>query len=88
MSDFFASGRIADLIVCVMVVEAFVLAILHSRTGRGVAPGAFLGNLVAGIGLVLALRGALLDAGWTWIALALAVALVGHGIDLWGRWKA
>ena len=87
MSDFFASGRVADLILCVMVVEALVLVILHLRTGQGLHPTAFLGNLIAGVGLVLALRGALLHAGWIWIALALAVALVGHGVDLWGRWK-
>ena len=78
MAELFASGRIVDLILLLMVVEAVVLIAWVRRMD-------LLGNLVAGAALLLALRGALADIWWGWIALCLALALLAHIVDLWRR---
>ena len=82
MAELFASGRIVDLIVAFMVLEAVVLVVYRHRTGRGVAAADLVPNLLAGIFLLLALRAALAAAWWGWIALALAAALGAHLGDL------
>ena len=87
MSHLFTTGRIVDLIVALTVVEWLALAAYHRSTGRGIAPLDLLGNLLAGAFLLLALRGALLGAGWGWIGLALAAALIAHLSDLGRRWN-
>jgi hypothetical protein len=43
--------------------------------------------LLAGLFLLLALRGALAGAGWRWIALALTAACLAHVTDLGYRWR-
>lgn len=86
MSHLFTTGRIVDLIVALTVVEWLALAAYHRSTGRGIAALDLLGNLLAGVFLLLALRGALLGAGWGWIGLALAAALIAHLSDLGRRW--
>ena len=48
---------------------------------------ALLLNLVAGSCLLLALRGALVDAPWRWTAACLMVALIAHLADLGQRWR-
>ena len=47
-----------------------------------------LANLLAGLGLLAALRLSLASAGLPWVALALAAAGVAHVLDLSARWKA
>lgn len=82
MSQLFASGRIADLVLLVLVLEGLALAVLGAR-GRRVPPlGAVLPFLVAGGFFALALRGALVGAAWPWIAAALLGALGAHLADL------
>jgi hypothetical protein len=88
ISELFAGGRIVDLVLAIMLVEAVALAAYHRRTRRGLAPAAVVLNLAAGAALLLALRGALVGAGWGWIALALAGALAAHLADLRQRWAA
>ena len=87
MSPWFASGHIVDLILLLTLAEAAVLVLHHRSTGRGVAPGEFLGNLVSGVFLLLALRGGLVGAWWGWIALCLLAALAAHLSDLRARWR-
>ncbi len=87
MSAWFANGRIVDLILLLTVAEAFALVLHHRATGRGVAPGDFLGNLVSGIFLLLALRAGLVGAWWGWISLCLLAALAAHLNDLRARWR-
>lgn len=80
MNSLFASGRIADLILCLMVIEAlFVWRIARSRPAffADMAP-----TLLSGACLALALRGALIEAWWGWIALALTFGLFAHVADL------
>jgi len=50
--------------------------------------GPLLPNLLAGLGLLAALRLSLADAGLAWVALALAAAGVAHLLDLRARRKA
>ena len=87
MSALFASGRIVDLVLAFTVIEGLLLLALHRRTGRGLAPADLLGNLAAGISLMLALRAALVGAWWGWIGLCLAASLVAHVADLHRRWR-
>jgi hypothetical protein len=87
MSALFASGRIVDLILALVVMEAILLAVWHRRTGRGVAPAAFAATLCSGAALLLAVRAALVGAWWGWVALPLLAALLAHLFDLRGRWR-
>lgn len=85
MEAFFASGRVADLVLLVLLLEAAALALWHHRTGRGLAPAAILGLAMPGVALVLALRAALVGAGWGWVAAALSAAFAAHLLDVWLR---
>jgi len=87
MSTLFASGRIIDLILALTAAEAVFVVLYHGRTGRGPAPAAFLGNLLSGVCLLLALRFALVGSPWGWLALSLLAALAAHLFDLWRRWR-
>lgn len=87
MAALFASGRIVDVILALTLAEAVGLVAWHRRTGRGVAPADFLGNLLSGVCLLLALRAGLAGAWWGWIALALLAALAAHLTDLARRWR-
>lgn len=89
MPDFaslFASGRIIDAVLLLMLLEGALLLGLRARTGRGVAPKTLLTNLAAGAALMLALRAALTGAPWTTTAAFLAAALAAHLADLFVRW--
>jgi hypothetical protein len=86
MSGLFASGRIVDLILALTVLEWFALTAYRRRTGRGPAPAPLAANLLAGVCLLLAVRAALVDAWWGWLALCLAGSLVAHLADLGLRW--
>jgi hypothetical protein len=87
VTELFATGRIVDLIVGLMVLEGVLLAAWHRRTGRGIAPAGLLPNLLAGVCLLLALRASLSGAGWGWIGVCLAAALAAHIADLRHRWR-
>jgi len=58
MMSLFATGRVVDLMLAFTAIEAVLVAAHHRRTGRGVAPAEFLGNLLSGVWLMLALGGA------------------------------
>jgi hypothetical protein len=87
MNDLFSSGHIVDLILGLMVVEAFVVAVYRRKTGRGVRLVDLLSNLLSGVFLLLALRFALLGAEWPLIAVVLIAAFAAHLADLWRRWS-
>lgn len=88
MSELFASGRIADLILALIAVEGAALYLYWRATGRGVAPDGFALNLLAGFCLVAALRQALAGGAVGWIGLALACAGLAHAADLRRRWRS
>jgi hypothetical protein len=87
MSELLAGGRLIDWIIGLVALEALALLAWRAKSGRGPAPLALIGNLLAGAFLLLALRNALAGASATWIAFCLAAALAAHVADLIGRWS-
>jgi hypothetical protein len=86
LEDLIASGRVVDVIMVFMGLEALGLWIYHRRTSLGPAPGDVAIMLSAGLCLLLALRAALTGANWAWIAIFLVASLVAHLADLRRRW--
>jgi hypothetical protein len=87
LDELFASGRVVDLILLLLLAEGLLVTLWHSRTGRGIAPATLWGFLLSGGLLLLALRAALTGAGWPWVGAALAAAGVVHLFDLRSRWR-
>lgn len=88
MTALFTSGRIVDLILAMVVLEALVLLAYKFLTGRGIAAVSLLINLLAGAFLLMALRSALIESYWAWTAAWLAAALFAHVADLAQRWRS
>ncbi len=78
--------HLIDLVLAMTLVEMAALALYHHRTGRGMAPLDFVPALGAGLALMLAVRAALSDATWTWMAAALIAAGLAHLADMRRRW--
>lgn len=86
MAEWMSDGRWIDLIVALVLIEWLAFAVWHRRTGQGLSGGKLLPNLAAGLCLMLALRSALTDASWLWVALFVALSGAAHVADLWCRW--
>jgi hypothetical protein len=87
MAELFASGRLIDFILIVVVLEAALLIFYRRYTGRGIAPADLLPNLCAGALLLLALRLTLAGSGWMMASGCLAAAGLAHVIDVTRRWR-
>jgi len=87
MAEFFASGRVADLILLTLLLEGLAIWWWHRRSGRGLKLRAVLPFLLAGAAFALSLRAALTGAGWPLVALPLMGALGAHIWDLAARWR-
>ena len=87
MREAFAQGWIVDLILALVAVEAIALAAVYIKRRRASSLPGIVANLLAGAFLLVALRCALVDADWRWIALSLAAALVAHTADMAARWR-
>lgn len=88
MTELFTSGRIADVIIAVLAIEAVVLTLLRWRRGIGPPTGVLLSFLASGAGLALALKAVLAGAPWSLTAAALTLSLAAHIASLaatWGR---
>lgn len=83
----FRSLDLVDLVLGVVVIETLVLLLLWRWRRRGIAPRELLPNILAGFFLVLAVRCALTDAPWFWLALCLAAAGIANTLDLRQRWR-
>jgi hypothetical protein len=83
----FANGRVVDLVIALTVCEGLFLAWLRRRSGKGLTLSDVVGNLAAGIFLMLALRAALLREPSENIAVWLVAALIAHLADLYRRWR-
>ncbi|MEO0619392.1 MAG: hypothetical protein AAFZ01_08930 [Pseudomonadota bacterium] len=81
------SPLIVDLILGLVAIEIVALSYLFGRTSALFAPLPLLANTIAGIGILIALRGALAGTPWPWVPLGLTVSLVAHLCDLALRWK-
>ena len=88
MADLFASGRIVDLIIGFMVLEALALCAYRVFFRGSIPASGILTLLLPGLALLLALRGALVGASWIVIAAWLIASLVAHLIDLRSRIRA
>lgn len=88
MTVLLLDGHAIDAIIALIAIEGFVLVAWRARTGRGLPVSAFLANLVAGAGLLLALRGAVTEASSEVISTCLAVAFAAHIADMAGRWRS
>lgn len=87
MAALFAGGLIVDLILLLVAAECVALWLYRRLTGRGPGLRALLPTILAGVGLMLALRAALAGDDWTRIAAPLALALLAHLWDLALRWR-
>ena len=87
MSHGFAAVWLIDVAIAITLLEAVALSLHHRLTGNGVAPGDFIVNLVSGMCLMLALRGALGDMGSAWVLVPLGLAGLTHAFDLSRRWR-
>ena len=85
MMDSISNSQLIDMVIAVVLIECAVLISYHRFTKRGLAPKDYLLNLGAGLCLMLAVRGALVNAGWKWMVLCLMAAGLAHGADLWTR---
>ncbi|RAI45216.1 hypothetical protein [Rhodoplanes roseus] len=85
MQDLFTSGRVIDLILALVAVEVAGLALLGRLTARVPPLRMLLPNLLAGAFLLLAVRAALVQAAWQWVAACLTAALIAHVADLTSR---
>ncbi len=85
MIDFFASGHVVDMIFVFVFMEAVFIAVYRGKTGRGVRLREVAATLLSGVFLLLALRCALVNERWPWIATWLLAALIAHFADLAGR---
>ncbi len=86
MAELFGTGRVVDLILGLVVLEAMLLLAWRWRSGGGLAPADIAANLAAGACLMLALRSALVGEPWTATAPWLLAGLAAHLLDLWRRW--
>lgn len=87
MEALFSGPRLADMVIALAVLEGLALVVFYRATGRGIAPGDYLFNLVSGLCLMLALRSLLAGNGWPWQAGWLLAAGLAHWADLWRRWR-
>jgi hypothetical protein len=87
MAELFANGRLIDLVLIVVAVEAAVLLLVWRYAKRGIAPGDLLPNLCAGAFLLLALRVTIGGGGWMVACGCLAAAGLAHLIDVHRRWR-
>jgi len=74
------SGRIADVILIVLVLEALCVGFFLARGGKNYLP--YIAGLAAGGCLVLALRAALIDSGWLYVAVFLTLSLFAHAAEM------
>jgi hypothetical protein len=81
------SSAIVDAALAITALEVIVLLVHRRRTGRGIAAPAVLANVGAGLFLMLAVRVALTDAAWPWLAACLVAAGAAHAVDLSMRWR-
>ncbi len=87
MKEFLQDGRVIEVILALMILEAGGLVAWYKLKGQGIAPLGLLANLSAGAFLMLAVLGALQDASFWTLGICLLAALLGHVADLALRWN-
>lgn len=84
----FSSGRIADVILAMIAIEAVVLMLLKYWRGIGPRVSVTLVTVVSGALLILAVRGALMGAAWPVVAVPLTLSMVAHFTFLAIVWRS
>jgi hypothetical protein len=87
MNAFFTGGALFALIAVGMLVELVALSSYYQRTGRGIPARLLVGDIGAGLCILLAALAALRGAGWVFVATSLLAALGCHIFDLRQRWR-
>lgn len=87
LESLIASGRIVDIMVAVIAVEVVAVLVFRRFYGGGIPAVPLLLNVGAGGSLMLALRAALGESDWQWIAAFLAASLAFHVADQLQRWE-
>ena len=82
MAELFASGRLIDLILALMALEAAFLAVLPRFVAWAPPFASLWPTLLSGAFLMIAVRFALTNTSWVFIATALLAALLAHVVDL------
>lgn len=77
-------AALVNLVIVIALLEMAGLMLARHRLPKG----PLFANLLAGLGLLTALRLVIADAPLPWVALALAGSGIAHGLDLRARWKA
>ena len=83
----FTNRHFVDAILVFMVVEGCVLIAYQRVTGRGIAPFSVVANLLAGGGILLALRATIAGWGIGAVAACMAVSFPPQLADLRWRWR-
>ncbi|MEI7463923.1 MAG: hypothetical protein WCJ87_01055 [Burkholderiales bacterium] len=87
MSDWFSPQGLITIVIAVTLLEGVTLWIYRRFTGKGVAGKDFVANWLSGLCLMFALRSALTDAWWVWVALWLLASGLVHASDVRSRWQ-
>jgi len=82
MEQFVSSGQIAGVILVVLAIEIAAASYYFWRRQRTLLLLSFVANGLAGAALVLALRAALQQAGWLFVA----IYLLGGFLRIWPMW--
>ena len=82
MEQFVNSGQIAVVMLVAIAIEIAVAAYYFWRRQRTVLLLSFVANGLAGASLVLALRAALQQSGWLFVA----IYLLGDCLRIWPMW--
>ncbi|EED36075.1 conserved hypothetical protein [Luminiphilus syltensis NOR5-1B] len=87
IQDLLLSGRLFDLILIGIGLEIVLLGWIARQYPGTPRLGVLLPNLLSGAALMLAVRLAVTDSRWEWIAATLAASLAFHLIDLVKRYR-
>jgi hypothetical protein len=82
MEQFVNSGQVAGVMLVAIAIEIAVAAYYFWRRQRTFLLLSFVANGLAGASLVLALRAALQQSGWLFVAIYLGGALLAHVADV------
>lgn len=87
LQSLITTGRIVDVMLAFVVLEIIVLGLYRRATGDGIPMPKLLVNIGAGTSIMLALRAALTNADWKWIAAWLVCGLLFHSSDIALRFR-
>lgn len=82
MEDFILSGRVTTVMLVVLAAEVMLVGFYLWRKGMALPLLSIAASGMAGGALVLALRAALQEAGWLFVAMYLLAALLAHLADI------